>query len=344
MVARTSVINSSGDYEENIERLAKHLGKNKMRRKLFNAVYGYGKRPRSLKQIMADAGLSAQHRQQAQNQIDHLAKHHLIVHQDNDGSVEDRSRRLYSKDDFVRANKTEIIKYADHPKRRANLPTKRRPAVKVIQTTHTITRALLKKRRHLDVLYLTADPIKNNPLRVDAELHHVQNEIRGSKFRDNITVQHRPAANLKSLLNGLNDLNPHIIHFSGHGNKSGIAMDNASVAKPSVEMVSFKLLAKALSATDSRPRVVLLNACDSAAARKPFIKLGLIVISMKTSISDAAAAAFAVQFYGTIASGQSVKSAFEQGRIAVEATSIGEADTPQLSCLKNVDPSKIILT
>ena len=66
----------------------------------------------------------------------------------------------------VRANKAEIIKYADNSKQRAKLATKRRPAVKIIQTTRTITRALLKKRRHLDVLYLTADPIKNNPLRV----------------------------------------------------------------------------------------------------------------------------------------------------------------------------------
>ena len=98
-----------------------------------------------------------------------------------------------------------------------------------------------------------------------------------------------------------------------------------------------------MSATDSKPQVVVLNACESAAARKPFLKLGLIVISMKRSISDAAAAAFAVQFYGAIASGQSIKSAFGQGKIAVEAVSIGEADTPQLFHPSNVDPGKIIL-
>jgi hypothetical protein len=315
-----------------------------MRRKLFNAVYGRAKVPRSLKQVMENAGISLQHKQQAQNQIDHLAKHHLIVRQDNDRSVEDRSRHLYSKDDFVRANKAEIIKFADQPARGKKMATKRRPLVRGVQIIRTITKAALKKKRHLDVLYLTADPIKNHPLRVDAEIHHVQNEIRGSKFRDNITVQHRPAANLKSLLNGLNDVKPQIVHFSGHGNKGGIAMDNASVSGPSAEMVSFKLLAAALSATDSMPRIVVLNACDSAAAGKPFLKLGLIVIAMKTSISDAAAAAFAVQFYGAIASGQSIKSAFKQGQIAVEATSITEAGTPQLFCPRNVDPSKVILT
>jgi hypothetical protein len=65
MAAITPVINSSGDHEENIERLAKHLGKDKMRRKLFNTVYSYGARPRSLKQIMTAANLNAQHRQQA---------------------------------------------------------------------------------------------------------------------------------------------------------------------------------------------------------------------------------------------------------------------------------------
>ena len=338
------VINSSGDHEENVERLARHLGKNKMRRSLFNTVYGPGARPRSLKQIMAAGGIRGPQRQQAQNQIDHLAKHNLIVCQENKGIVDDGSRRVYSKEGFVRANRAEIVRYADNPKQRAKLPTKRRPAGKAVQIVRTITRASLKKRKHLDILYLTADPLKNNPLRVDAELHHVQNEIRRSKFRDSITVEHRPAANLKSLLDGLNDANPHIIHFSGHGNKKGIAMDNASVSKPSVEMVSFTLLAKALSASDSKPRVVVLNACDSAAARKPFLMLGLVVISMKRSISDAAAATFAVQFYGAIASGQSVKSAVEQGKIAVEQTSISEADTPQLFCPPKTDPSKIILT
>ena len=343
MGARTSVINSSGDYEENIERLASHLGKDKMRRKLFNTVYGYGTRPRSLKQIMAAADLSTRHRQQAQNQIDHLAKHHLIVWQDNDGSVDDRSRRLYSKDDFVRANRAEIIKYTDDSVRRKKMATKRRPLVSGVQVIRTITKAALKKKRHLNVLYLTADPIKSHALRVDAETRHVQDEVRASKFRDNITVQYRPAANVKTLLDGLNEAHPQIVHFSGHGSKGGIAMDNSAVGRRADEMVSFSLLAKALSATDSKPQVVVLNACDSSSARKELLKLGLIVISMKTSISDGAAAAFAPRFYAAIASGQSVKSAFAQGQVAVEAVSISEADTPQLFHPKDIDPANMFL-
>jgi CHAT domain len=174
-------------------------------------------------------------------------------------------------------------------------------------------------------------------------MHRVQDVIRASQFRDNITVEYRPAASLRTLLNGLNDFRPQIVHFSGHGDKRGIAMDNAKVGKRADESVSFSLLAKALAATDSLPRIMVLNACDSSGARKALLKLGLIVISMKTSISDGAAAMFAPRFYAAIAGGQSIKSAFAQGKVAVEATSISEANTPQLFHPKGIDPAKVIL-
>jgi hypothetical protein len=64
---------------------------------------------------------------------------------------------------------------------------------------------------------------------------------------------------------------------------------------------------------------------------------------MKTSISDLAAITFAPRFYAAIAGGQSIKSAFAQGKVAVEAASISEADTPQLFHPKDVNPVKIFL-
>jgi hypothetical protein len=65
---------------------------------------------------------------------------------------------------------------------------------------------------------------------------------------------------------------------------------------------------------------------------------------MEDSISDLAATAFANKFYAAIASGQSLQSAFNQGKLAIEAASIGEADTPKLICAKDVNPVKIVLT
>jgi hypothetical protein len=344
VAARTSIVNISGDHEETLTQLAKHLGTNKLRRKVFDAIYGRGVKPRSKGQIMDAAKIPARDAQQVQNALDHLAKHHLIVRMDNDGLVKDRSRNLYHKDPSVRANRPRIVKFADDRKAAEKVPTKRRPQVRGISTVRTITRQVLRKKKRLNVLYLTANPDQAHLLRVDAEVRQVQDAVRGSAFRDNISLEYRPAADLNSLIEGLNDHRPGIVHFSGHGHENGIAVDSPKVGKRPVQTVSFELLAKALSATDAPPEIIVLNACKSAGARKAFLPPAKIIVVMRDSISDLAATAFAAKFYAAIAAGQSVKSAFAQGKIAVEMVSLNEANTPDLLVASGVDPAKIILT
>lgn len=341
MIARTPVVNKTGDHEEIVERYSKWLGKHKLRRKLFDCVYGRARTPRSLKQIMADARIKARDRQQAQNQIEYLYKHHLISRDDNDGTVSDGSLYLYSKDETVRALRGEIVKYADKPALAKKIPTKRRPAGITTSSVRTITRSALRKRTRVNVLYMTANP--GNDLRVEAEVRRVQEVIRGSEFRDNIDVQYRPAADISTLLDGLNDHRPQIVHFSGHSSVHGLAMDKGKIGKPSDQSVSFELLAKALAATDHQPRLVVLNSCSSSGARKALLKLGLIVVSMKTSISDIAAVAFAPRFYAALAGGQSIRSAYRQGAVAVKHASIKEADTPELFAPAGTNPANVKL-
>jgi CHAT domain len=344
MAERTSVVNWSGDHEETILQLAKHLGSNKIRRKLFNAVYGRGSRPRSRNQLMAAAGIKSADAQQAQNALDHLAKYGLIVRIDNDGSVKDRARFLYRKDPNVRAYRAKIIKYADDPRAAATVPTKRRPSIRGLTSLRNVPKKQLKRKKKLKVLYLTADADKNHALRVDTEMQRVQEAIRGSRFRDNVELHYRPAAGLKQLIDGLNDHRPQIVHFSGHGFKGGLITDSGKLSKSSTQILSFELLAKALSATDSPPRVIVLNSCESSAARKAVLVVAKVVVSMSVSITDVAATAFAQQFYAALASGQSIKKAFEQGKIAVEAVSLSEANTPELFAQAGVDPSKVSIT
>lgn len=346
MSERASIVNMSGDHEETLLQLAKHLGTNKIRRKLFNEIYGRGSRPRSKKQIMGSAGITAigNNAQQAQNQLDHLAKYHLIVRLDNDGSAKDGSKYLYRKESEVRANRKTIIKYADNPKAAEKVPTKRRPDLRVALRARGLTRRTLKKKKRLTVLYLAANPDRSNPVRVDVEMKRVQDEVRGSLFRDNITLQYRPAANLKSLINGLNDHRPQIVHFSGHGNSAGIATDNAKVRNGAAKFLSFDLLAKAVKATDAPPQVVVLNSCQSSGAAKALLPSVKAIITMRASVSDIAATVFATHFYSGIASGQSIKSAFEQAKVGIEGASIKETDTPELLCATGIDPAKMVLT
>jgi hypothetical protein len=281
--------------------------------------------------------------QQVQNELDHLAKHHLIVKMENDGSVKDGSRYLYQKDPTVRANKDRIVRLADNRKEADRVATKRRPVVGKFPDVRQITRRDLKKKKHLTVLYLSANPDLSNPLRVDAEVRRVQESVRASAFRDNISIEYRPAADLVSLIDGLNDHRPQIVHFSGHGDDRGISTDSGRVARPSVQTLSFDLLAKALKATDHPPQVVILNSCKSSGAKNAILAVVKILISMRVSVSDIAAATFGIRFYAAIGGGQSVKAAFEQGKIAVEMTSISELDTPELQHTTDVNPGNVVL-
>jgi hypothetical protein len=52
---------------------------------------------------------------------------------------------------------------------------------------------------------------------------------------------------------------------------------------------------------------------------------------------------FAAQFYAAVAAGQSLKAAFAQGVVAIEAVSLNEAKTPQLILADGVNAAEIVL-
>ncbi len=229
----------------------------------------------------------------------------------------------------------------------SRLVTKRNPVIRgmaVVRGTRGRSGQAQKRRKLLEVLYLTASPDPSSHLRVDAEFRSVQEEIRGSPLRDQVKLEHRPAADLKSLMRGLNDHRPQIVHFSGHGDARGIATDTGAIEGASDSYLSFDLLAKALEATDEPPEVVVLNSCNSAGAKKKILKVVKIVVVMRKSVGDLAASTFATNFYAAIAAGQSVKTAVAQGKVAVASASIREFQTPELLCAPGVDAAKVILT
>jgi hypothetical protein len=339
MNARTAVVDWSGNYEENCIQLGKHLGKNMIRRELFNVIYGRGSRPRSKKQLMALSGLKAAQSQQAQNQLDHLARFGLILRDKNGDTVSDRSRYVFSKEAHVRAHRQNIVKHADKPALAKRTPTKRNQVVRVLGGI----RGALRGKKRLDVLYLMANPIRRHALRVDAEVNNVSEEIRRSRFRDNISLHQSPAANLDAIIRGLNDHRPRVVHFSGHGSRDGIATDGGGIKRIKRQFVTFEMLAKAFRATDTPPIVVVLNACNSAGAADKLLEPVKAIVVMQDSISDVGAVAFSTKFYGGIASGQSLKSSFEQGVIAVESISLGEVSTPALFSARGINPAKLKL-
>jgi hypothetical protein len=195
----------------------------------------------------------------------------------------------------------------------------------------------------LRVLYLTASPEPDSPLRTDAEVNNVLKALRGAKHRDLIELHLRPAATPQDLMDGINDVRPHVIHFSGHGGGQGLLFDNASLDQPEGREISFDLLARFLGATDTPPSLLVLNACDTLDGSDLLLEVAPIVIAMADSVGDMAAGVFATQFYAGIASAQSVGAALRQAKAIMESALLDHADLPQHVARADVDIDKLVL-
>jgi hypothetical protein len=209
----------------------------------------------------------------------------------------------------------------------------------------------------LRVLYLTANPdaveeTVTRPdgtveqygvwLRVDREVRDVKQRLRGSKYRDRIELEHKPAASFEEFVDGLNDHRPHVVHFSGHAHSGGIILEGADDAYEGDDF-PFSRLAQLLGATTDPPQLLVLNACESLDGADDLLQTVPVVIGMADAIDDAAAITFASFFYSAIAAAQSVQAALDQAKLAMEAVSLGDAVLPTLRARAGVDPSALVL-
>lgn len=196
----------------------------------------------------------------------------------------------------------------------------------------------------LRVLYLTATPNAEEVtttapdgtitqtgtwLRVDKEFREVQKALRRAKYRDLVHLEHRPAATAQDLLDAINDIRPHVVHFSGHSWDGGVVLDDDTLDTTDGHDVDFALLARALSATTTPPRLVVLNACETLGGADELLQVAPVVIAMSDTIDDTAAIVFARQFYAAIAAAQSVSAALEQARLGMMFATTGDEDLPR---------------
>jgi hypothetical protein len=191
------------------------------------------------------------------------------------------------------------------------------------------------------VLFLASNPIDQVQLRLDEEARSITEMITKSKHRDSIRFQTCWAVQPKDVLQAINEYNPSIVHFSGHGSDHDeiIFQTKNGTAK----IVSKEAIVQTMMASSEEIRLVFFNTCYSRNQAEAVVEHVECAIGMNRSIGDEAALTFSSQFYSAIGFGLSVKKAFEQAKALLMLEGILEQDTPELFINEGLEADDIII-
>jgi HEAT repeat protein len=195
--------------------------------------------------------------------------------------------------------------------------------------------------RKITVLVASANPLDTDRLALDEEVRDLTAGLRGTPAREIVDLRTAWAARPVDLLVELNEYQPEVLHFSGHGTPDGrlVFLDADGNAKP----VDGSAISSTLATAGDSVRVVVLNACFSAELADSVTEHVDVAVGMNRPVGDEAARVFARAFYSALGYGLSVGRAFEQGRTALMLEALDEHNTPQLSVREGIDAHELVL-
>ncbi|TGN03492.1 CHAT domain-containing protein [Leptospira dzoumogneensis] len=210
---------------------------------------------------------------------------------------------------------------------------------------HAATQASLLRLQDLPdkiiVLFLAANPIDQEQLRLDEEARSITEMIQKSKHRDSVKFESRWAIRPMDLLQAINEFSPTIVHFSGHGsNQDEIVFQDSN---GNTKLVSKEALVQTMMASSETIRLVFFNTCYSRNQAESVVKYVDAAIGMNTSIGDEAARIFSSQFYSSIGFGLSVKKSFDQAKALLMMEGIPEENTPELFVHEGVNSEELVI-
>lgn len=195
--------------------------------------------------------------------------------------------------------------------------------------------------KEITVLFFAANPRDQAQLSLDEEVRSIKEMISKSRHRDVVKFESCWAVRPGDILQHINEYQPTIVHFSGHGSEDDelVLMDNHGQTK----LVSMTSIVQAMSVANDNLRMVFFNTCYSKNQASSVVEYIECAIGMNTSITDNAAQIFSAQFYSSIGFGLSVERSFKQAKAALMLEGISEEDTPSLFVKEDHEADEIII-
>lgn len=182
-------------------------------------------------------------------------------------------------------------------------------------------------RKKIKVLFLAADPFRTGTaLRLDEEVRAIEQAIRRGTARDALELVSHFATRTRDLQDALLLHQPQIVHFAGHGDAPGVIYLGDEFGRP--QRVGKEALRNLFGILRESVRVVVLNGCDTLPTVEALSEVVDYTIGMNRPVTDRSAIIFAQAFYGALAMGRPVLTAFDLGVSQLEMEGNPEAATP----------------
>lgn len=165
----------------------------------------------------------------------------------------------------------------------------------------------------IKILYLAANPLELSHLRIAAEARKLTSRMKQGLNRDAFEIICYFAVRPQDLLRGLQEVEPHILHFSGHGtlDKEIVLETEDGRSQP----INPNDLAALVDQFKTNLKLAVMSSCFGHKQAKALNQVLDFTIGMKKPISDAGAVNFSANFYQVLASGGSIRQAFESARL-----------------------------
>jgi hypothetical protein len=188
----------------------------------------------------------------------------------------------------------------------------------------------------IKVLFLAADPFSDRaPLRLDEEMRAITQAIRQGRARDTVELVSCFGTRTRDLHRALLWHQPQIVHFAGHGGRSGVIYLGDEHGRP--RAVDKDALSRLFGILDGGVRAVILNACDTLPVVEALRDVVDYVIGTNRLISDGSALTFSEGLYTALSFGKGMRQAFDFAVNQLELDGSPESETPVLRMRPGAD-------
>lgn len=187
---------------------------------------------------------------------------------------------------------------------------------------------MIHDKQLISILFLTADPKDATRLRLGQELRDIRETLKSSKCREKFVLSSRESVRPGDISQAILDLNPDIVHFSGHGLDTGelCCEDSQGNIKP----VSPDALSSLFELVQEQVQCVFLNACYSKSQAQSISNHINFIIGISSTITDSAAIAFATGFYKALGAQHSIEKSYKFGCAEIQLQGITDTQLPVL--------------